>query len=208
MKRLLVYCEGPTEETFTKEILAHYFSSMDVYVTPIGAGGVSKYSILKKDLIRICKSDKTAVVTTMLDYYGLPGDTPGKASITGDIYHKAQHIEAAIAEDMAGLDNLYVNLTVHEFEGLLFSETSAFADVASSKQIIELQKINSRFETPEHINDSRDTIPSRRIKKIVPTYNKLTDGIKVAGNIGIDGISAKCIHFRQWIATLTTWAKA
>jgi len=205
MKRMLVYCEGPTEENFTKEILSKYFLGLNVIVTPIGAGGVSKYSIIKNDLTRICKGDKTAFVTTMLDYYGLPKDTPGIDNTSGNLYQKAQCIEAAITKDIGV--NLCVNIVLHEFEGLLFTNTSAFRDVASEKQIQELQKISDSFETPEHINNSYDTAPSRRIKKIVPSYAKVSDGTKVAGDIGIDGIAAKCKHFANWITKLTDWAR-
>ena len=207
MKRLIVYCEGPTEENFTKEVLSKYFAGLGVTVTPKGVGGVSKYSIIKKDLERLCKGDKTALVTTMLDYYALPSKTLGVDTASGDLYQKAQHIEAAIAKDIGDLENLYVNIVLHEFEGLLFTKTSAFEGVANAKQILELQKISDSFDTPEHINDSYDTAPSRRIKRIVPTYTKVSDGTKVAKCIGIDGISSKCKHFEKWIIKLTNWAK-
>jgi len=48
MKRLLVYCEGSTEESFVKEVLAPYFWDMNVSVTSKKAKGVSKFSIVKK----------------------------------------------------------------------------------------------------------------------------------------------------------------
>ena len=207
MKRLFVYCEGLTEENFTKEILSKYMLGLGVAVMPIGTGGVSKYSMIKRDLARLCKRDKTAMVTTMLDYYGLPNSIPAEDKSSGDIYQKAQHIEASITKDIGDLDNLYVNIILHEFEGLLFTKTSAFKEIANEKQISELQKISDSFVTPEHINDSYDTAPSRRIKRIVPTYAKVSDGVNVAGNIGIDGIASKCKHFANWIAKLTAWAK-
>ena len=207
MKRLIVYCEGPTEEQFVTAVLAPYLWKMNVSAAPKGAGGVSRYNIIKKDLIRLCKGDPTATITTMLDYYGLPSDTQGVANATGTLYEKAQHIERTVEEDLGNLDNLLFNLTVHEHEGLLFARTAAFDGIANEKQLAELQSICDSFETPEHINDSFDTSPSKRIEKIIPGYSKVSDGTKVAINIGIDGISAKCKHFDRWLTKLTAWAK-
>ena len=207
MKRLMVYCEGPSEESFVEAVLAPYFLGMNVFVSPIGAGGVSKYSKIKKELIRICKGDPTAVITTMLDYYGLPSDTIGVSTASGTIYEKAQHIEEAVEEDLGKLGNLFFNLIIHEYEGLLFANTSAFEDIANEKQLAALRNISESFETPEHINNSFNTTPSKRIQKIIPSYSKVNDGTKVALKTGIEIMSAKCRHFGQWLVKLNTWAK-
>ncbi|MCL2426310.1 MAG: DUF4276 family protein [Oscillospiraceae bacterium] len=207
MKRILVYCEGPTEESFVKNVLDPYFWSMDVSVSPKGASGVSKYSVIKKELTRHCKHDSTTMITTMLDYYGLPNDTPGISTAKGSIYDKVEHIEYAVKKDLGELANLIFNLSLHEFEGLLFSRVSAFDIVADKKQIEALEKVHNDFETPEHINNSYNTAPSRRIKEIVPSYQKIVDGTQIAQSIGIDEISAKCNHFKRWLEKLIAWAK-
>ena len=51
MKRVLVFCEGPTEETFVKEIAAPRFYAKGIALIPIPCGGVSKYSIIKKAIV-------------------------------------------------------------------------------------------------------------------------------------------------------------
>ena len=96
MTRLLVYCEGPTEESFVKAVLAPYLQCKGIGVTPIGANGASKYSVIKKELTRICKKDTQAAVTTMFDYYAFPKDAPGVSSAAGSVYDKAGSIESAI----------------------------------------------------------------------------------------------------------------
>ena len=207
MKRLLVYCEGHTEESFVKEILAPYLGNMNVSVSPTRSDGVSKYSIIRKELSRHCKNDPMATVTTMLDYYELPNETPGISTAKGSLYDKVQHIETAVETDLSQVGNLIFNLSVHEYEGLLFSRISAFEGIANDKQIAVLKSVCKGFETPEHINNSYDTAPSRRLEKAIPSYQKVTDGVRIAQRIGIDGISLECKHFRQWIAKLTTWAK-
>jgi hypothetical protein len=106
-----------------------------------------------------------------------------------------------------GFRNLFFNLVLHEFEGLLFADISAFQGIADNGAIADLQEIKNSFPTPEHINDSPDTAPSKRIENIIPTYKKKLDGISIAKSIGVDGISAECRHFENWIAKLTAWAR-
>ena len=206
MKRLLVYCEGPTEESFIKAVLAPYLQNKNINALPVGAGGVSKYSIIKKELTRLCKTDSQAIVTTMLDYYGLPGNTPGIGTTSGSPFDKARHIESSVEDDIGKLPNLLFNLVVHEFEGLLFANTEAFANFADTKQLAALAKIKSNFDTPEHINNSYDTSPSRRIVSIIPNYAKVRDGTVIAKRIGIDGISAECKHFAAWMSKIISLA--
>ena len=49
MTRVIVYCEGPTEETFVNRILAPAFWNRNIYLSASSCNGVSKYSIIKRD---------------------------------------------------------------------------------------------------------------------------------------------------------------
>ena len=209
--RLYILCEGQTEDRFVKEILAPHLLSLNIYATPIICetkrttgnkykGGVSKYSKIKAELKILCEGDPTAFVTTMFDYYKLPSDTPGK-NAKGDIYKIAAEIEAAINADIGGQRNLLVNLIVHEFEGLLFSDVSAFDGEAKAddKIIVKLANIKNSFPTPEHINDSEATAPSKHIMKLLPEYAKTLNGIPIAKRIGIEKMAEECHHFRAWL---------
>lgn len=207
MKRVIVYCEGQTEETFVKKLMAPMplFRENGIYLSASSCGGVSKYSIIKRDLTSLCKNDRTAVITTMLDYYGLPQDTPGiKGNDSGgDIYEKVQAIEAAIQEDI-GADNLIANLMVHEFEALLFSKPECFSYCGlGDRAIRSLRSIRDGFDSPEHINNSPNTAPSKRILAICPAYAKPLDGYNIAKNIGIDIMRQQCRHFDEWIERLS-----
>lgn len=212
--RLYILCEGQTEERFVNELLAPYLLPLSIFVTPIICetkrtagkkykGGVSKYSKIKAELEILCKGDPTAFVTTMLDYYKLPSDTPGKGT-TGDIYKIANEIETAVNANLGGLRNLFVNVIIHEFEGLLFSDVSAFNGEAKAdnKELLELAFIKNSFPTPEHINNSETTAPSKRILKILPEYSKTLNGITIAKRIGIDKIAEECKHFRLWLENI------
>ena len=137
MKRVIVYCEGPTEETFVNRVLAPFLYPHEIYLRASSCNGVSKYSIIRRDLNALCKSDPSAIVTTMLDYYALPSDTPrSNSGEGGDIYQKVQRIEAAIQEDI-GAPNLIPNLMVHEFEALLFSKPECFSYDTVNEQFLE-----------------------------------------------------------------------
>jgi len=70
-----------------------------------------------------------------------------------------------------------------------------------------LGRIKSKFQTPEHINDSEATAPSKRIKKVLPEYSKTLNGIPVAKRIGIDKISGECRHFKEWVESIKALAK-
>lgn len=216
--RLYILCEGQTEDRFVKEVLYPHLLHSDIYAMPIICatkknvdgkykGGVSKYSKIRKELEILCKSDPTSFVTTMFDYYKLPKDTPGK-NASGDIYKIAQEIESSINADLGMPKNLLVNLVLHEFEGLLFSDVTVFLGKAKAdnKAVMELERVKDSFPSPEHINDSDDTVPSKRIRRILPEYSKILDGIVIAKNIGLDKIAEECPHFKAWLEAIKTLA--
>jgi len=70
---------------------------------------------------------------------------------------------------------------------------------ADDNAVIALERIRSGFPSPEHINDSEDTAPSKRIKRILPEYSKTLNGIEIAKRIGVDRIAEECRHFKAWL---------
>lgn len=212
MKRVLILCEGQTEEQFVNRVLGPYFYGMDIYLTPIilttkqyanglkERGGVSSYEKIKKQLQILCK-DTNAYVTSMLDYFRLPMDTPCMNDPHQKTIDHVLVIENAIDEDV-GLKNCHTNLMLHEFEALLFSEPSAFQCVAGQKMVDEISAVRSMFETPEDINSSPETAPSKRIIALKPDYRKVVQGVSIAEKIGIDKMIQCCPHFSAWIENI------
>ena len=203
MTRVIVYCEGPTEETFVNRILAPVFWHKSIYLFASPCNGVSKYSIIKKDLSTLCKHDPSAIITTMLDYYALPSDTPGmKDVVHGTIYEKVNYVESKIKEDI-GAPNLFPNLMLHEFEALLFADPNCFSYCGlPNRSIRMLCSIRQEAETPEHINNNPNTAPSKRILRIYPEYDKVLDGFHVAEDIGLEKMRTECKHFNDWVSTI------
>ena len=75
MKRIIIICEGQTEQEFIKATMQHYFASKGIYLqTPLikaSRGGIVNWNKLKQEVETHLKTDKTAIVTTLIDYYGL-----------------------------------------------------------------------------------------------------------------------------------------
>ena len=92
---------------------------------------------------------------------------------------------------------------VHEFEALLFCDCAALAETVGKPMITEdFLAVRNAFETPEHIDDSPDTAPSKRIERLCPTYRKRTDGPSAAQRTGIERMRTECHHFADWLSRL------
>ena len=140
-------------------------------------------------------------VTSLVDFYGFRGK--GDRTVDELEEHLAQEIQKKVS---SGWDQRKVIPYVqkHEFEGLLFSDVSAFSvmPVATGPLVEELGEVRSSFPNPEDINDNADTAPSKRIKSIVPGYQKVVDGTLIARETGLDAIRAECPRFAEWLAKL------
>jgi len=92
---------------------------------------------------------------------------------------------------------------VYEFEGLLFSNVDVFKEEFDQAPVRELRAIRSKFPTPEDINDSAKTAPSRRIRNLIgQRYQKSVNGPSLAAKIGLDTIREECRRFDEWLTRL------
>ena len=225
MARLLVHVEGQTEETFVEELLrphllAHGFTSVSAKLMGNARlrenrGGVKPWPAVRDDIARHLMSDKGCHSTTMVDYYALPQTGqkawPGRA-IANECAHddKARTVQDATLEDLAqhlGVAKQELRfipyVVMHEFEALLFSDCASFAEGIGRKELGgEFQKIRDQFATPEEINDSPQTAPSKRVEKLVPGYQKPFLGNLAALEIGLARMRAECPRFGLWVRRL------
>jgi hypothetical protein len=217
MTRVHVVVEGPTEESFLKEVLAPELWSRQVFLIPIiigvpgRKGGRTNYARLKKDVLVTLKQDSTVYCSTMLDFYGLGQDFPGLPLVGGaQNLDKVSQIERAVKEDIvAELPDLRPDvrflpyLQLHEFEGLLFSDPAAFASgIGQLRLASRFEGIRNQFGTPEDINDDPSTAPSKRVINTYPAYRKVLDGTRAARAVGIARMRQECPHFRNWLEQL------
>ena len=211
MVRVLVLVEGQTEERFVTDVLVPHFQSMQIHLFPKilttkvvkngpdFKGGVSNYLQIRKHLSNLL-GDSDAYVTTLIDYYGLPSDTPGMSDRPiGSPLERVRHVEIAIHEAFDTQDKLIPYLMLHEFEALLFCDVEQLASVIPAREKTNLLEAEMSGLEPELINDNPSTAPSKRIKKILPSFQKRLHGPTVAKRIGLDVIRQKCPHFNNWM---------
>ncbi|RON55360.1 DUF4276 family protein [Pseudomonas frederiksbergensis] len=213
MSRIVLLVEGQTEEAFVGELLTPHYASQGVFLTPIIVstrpgykGGVVSYGKVKSQLTRLCREHHAAHVTTMFDLYALPNDFPGidlpAFPIAGTGHEKADFLEAQLAIDIAER-NFIPNLMVHEFEALLFAGVDRFGEWTDDPAtLVRLKAAAAPYATPEDINNSPRTAPSKRIEAAMPGYQKTFHGPLIACEIGLDAMREKCPHFNQWLQKL------
>ena len=157
----------------------------------------------------------------MVDYYGLPQTGPkawpGRKDAS-DLPFKAKPalVERVLLEDVVrtmgtGFDStrFIPFVTMHEFEALLFSDCELFSVGIGQPEVADrLQAIRNAFESPEEIDDSPDTAPSKRILAIIPGYQKPLTGTLAALEIGLAAMRVECPHFDEWLELLETRSKS
>jgi hypothetical protein len=148
----------------------------------------------------------------MVDYYALPHDWPGReeAPRINSTSGKAEYVEAALLDDITEEmghrfdPRRFVPLVMmHEFEALLFSDPDRFAQgIGKGNLTMELRAIRQAFRSPEDINDSVETAPSKRIERLFPGYEKPLFGVVAVMEIGLPIIRQECPHFNNWLERL------
>lgn len=227
MPRLLLHVEGQTEETFVNEVLrghlvSHGYTSVQARL--IGSarqrrtrGGVRPWRSALKDILHHLRQDPQCIAGTMVDYYGLPKEGerawPGRAAasrMSATVEQRARTVERALADAVAeemgsAFDRrrFVPYVMMHEFEAMLFSDCSAFSQAVGRPDLTgELEQIRRDFETPEDIDDSQETAPSKRILRLLPTYEKPLMGNLGVLHIGLHAIRRECHHFSTWLQGL------
>ncbi len=219
MTRVNMVVEGQAEENFVREFLSRHLAAFDVFVTArlvmtsaTGRGGVTNYPRIHHDVSRWCRQDPGAVVTSFFDLYALPTDFPGtdRAARKGDVHDKVLALEESFAANIA-MRNFIPYLQPYEFEALILSDPGKLEVYypCHAARIHALAEEVAGYPSPEHINEGRDTAPSKRILKHIPSYKKSLAGTLVAMEIGLPTIRSRCRHFDRWVTTLeglgTSW---
>jgi hypothetical protein len=225
MARLLIHVEGETEEVFVNEVLAPHLRNEGwegVSARIVGnarlrerRGGIKAWSAVREDILRHLKEDQGCCATTMVDFYALPQGAntgwPGRAAAAQlPTLGKAPHVEAQLDADVrrAMGPNFQAArfipfVIMHEFEGLLFSDCEAFSRGVGRPDLQEaMQAVRDEFATPEEINDSPHTAPSKRVEALIPGYQKPFLGTLAALEVGLRRIREECPHFGAWLTRL------
>lgn len=217
MKRIIIIGEGQTEQEFCNDVLQPYFNTKDIYLQNATikrtGGGIVGWGALKHQIETHLKQDKEAYVSLLIDYYGIkthhfyPRWAEAQEMMKTHKYNAISLIENGM---LSGIDptlrhRFIPYIQLHEFEGLLFSNIEIFLLNFEEHEFKDLSYLKSTVadeENPEMINDGTLTAPSKRLKRILSSYDKIVYGSLIAQEIGLEKIREKCIGFNNWIEKL------
>lgn len=226
MSRIVVVCEGETEEEFVRDVLAPGFYGLGLYLewqgvetSPGHRGGALNYHRVKPHLCNTLRQKSSPVVTTLFDLYKLDKRFPGyeQAMATPELGQRLDVLRRELHADVVAAagcqpERFIPYIQPYEFEALLFSDVAALTQVnpSWSKKFIErLLEIRAAAESPEHINDRPETKPAAHLERELsnPNYRKRRHGPIAAQKIGLVKIEAECAFFAAWLAKLRALAE-
>jgi hypothetical protein len=209
--------EGTTEKVFVNLVLAPYLAERNIQICAMEVskkgqkGGDVKFIRVKDEISKYLKQMKSVYVTTFFDLYGLK-EWPELENIKAEQNHENMIAKLYDATDKAFKEifdeyavekRIIPYFAIYEFEALLFSEPSKLATgIGCSTESIE--KILQTCGEPEKINNSPQTAPSKRLDILSQRgkFKKITDGIAIAKQIGIERMREKCPQFDKWLNRL------
>lgn len=225
MVEVIVFAEGLTEEQFIKRLVAPALRHLQVFVKPQmlntshdARGGAVNFDRLKFNARNTLRQKPDAVLTTFLDLYALDTSFPGyaQAKAMPDLDRRVNHLNTALAHALRAYvgcrpERFIAHIQPYEYEGLLFSDPQALAQTEPGWQgsFVKLALVRAAFPTPEHINDSYETKPSRRLEQLLqPGYKKTRHGPLAAERVGLAAMERECPHFRGWMESLRRLGEA
>jgi len=220
MIRMYVVCEGQSEETFVRDVIAPIFVNQQIFLTARlittskgHKGGALSYQRVRKFIFNCLKEETDTLITTFFDLYALGNDFPlfDESRKITDVFQRVSQLESGFKLDITSENKLYEDrffpyIQPYEFEALLFSDIEKLIELESDwkSAFKKLQAVRESFSTPEHINDSYETKPSARLKTTLtkPSYRKIRHGSLAIQSIGIDKLCEQCQHFAEWYTKL------
>lgn len=219
MPEVIVFVEGPTEEQFIKRLVAPDVRHLQVFLKPQmlktsqeARGGAINFDRLKFNARNTLRQKPNTVLTTLLDLYGLDTTFPGfeEAKAKPDMDSRVNHLKIALAEALVAYvgcraERFIAHIQPYEYEGLLFSDPQALAWIEPGWRVSlsKLAAVRAAFPTPEHINGSYETKPSRRLEQLLqPGYKKTRHGPLAAERVSLATMETECPHFHGWMESL------
>lgn len=226
MKHIHIVVEGSSEESFVRDVLTPHFAKLNKFISvrriqtgwdSMGnrpaKGGLLKYRKFRNDVMRWIESDNNrpnTYYTSFIDLYAFPVDSesPYTANIQAiaDKYQRIAELERAIGDNINDARFIpYVQL--HEFETFILVDIDQLSVMYPDK-IAGLRRLKQDVGSisPELVNDSIHTAPSKRIIKFFPEYEgqKAQVGPLIAQDIGLTKLRENCPHFDKWMSKLET----
>jgi hypothetical protein len=216
---VVVFTEGQTEEQFIKRVVAPLFRANQIYIKPQtlntsqdAKGGAVSFDRLKFNATNTLRQKPTATLTTFLDLYGLETNFPrfDEAKQQTDVFARTKMLETALHQAIVRHvqcrpERFIPHIQPYEFESLLFSDVDSLVltEPSWNNHLGQLKLVRNDFDTPEHINDSYEKKPSKRLESILrPHYKKTRHGPLAAEKVTLNKMEQECVHFRGWMTNL------
>ncbi|MBQ9682828.1 MAG: DUF4276 family protein [Neisseriaceae bacterium] len=227
--RIIILAEGKSDVKVITEVIAPNFANSEIWLEPITmptsighkGGAISLGRFLLNAMNKI-KQEQNCFVTTIFDFYKLDSSflKQGVENIN-NIYTRAECIEKFMSDILQEKlqqeqfdfrpERFIPYIQLHELEGLFFSDVEKLCSIEPDwkKHLLQLQAVQNNFDTPEHINNSSETAPSKRLDKILtnPKYRKTRHAPLIAKHITLEKMEAECQHFHQWLEKLRNLPK-
>jgi hypothetical protein len=164
---------------------------------------VPSWGKLERELRRLLNDTGLAVLTTVIDYYGLPDDVPGMTTRPhGDPTARVCHVERAVA-DSIGDRRFLPHLTLHESETWVFAAASQLGELYGDPDLAaRLDADVAEAGGPELVNDHPMNAPSKRLLRYRPGFAKTVDGPLAVDELGLSALRAVCPHLDAWLVAL------
>ena len=212
---VIAIVEGKTEQIFIEKILCRYLARKNIGMRatqiskPGQKGGDIRFSRMQHDLGVHLKQRPETYVTTFFDYYGIKewpnlDRIPAHASAANiaQIINESGKSQIISLFSEQGAERRFVPfVAVHEFEALLFSDSRILAEQLNVTED-KIANVLSECGSPEEINNNPNTAPSKRLDIWAPNkkFLKITMGITIAKQIGVDKMREACPPFNQWLS--------
>lgn len=218
--RVYAVVEGHSEERFLQRLLTPHLAERGVWLSvmrvPVGGGGRgggSRWAHWDRVLRRLLKQETSPSVrvTTLLDLYAIPEDTPGctppkpRSGAT-----RADAMLSAMTASLA--DSRFIPyIQVHELEALLFVDLGIVQDVAADaagRRALQRLAQDIAGLGAEEVNDGPSSAPSKRLLQCLPGFRKTAHGIDALERIGLSRLRAACPRFGAWVERLERLAES
>jgi hypothetical protein len=222
-KRLVMYCEGQTEEMVVNRLLRPHLALCGVKTRPILAanstlnpdgqrGGFVNWDAIEVDLKSKFSADPDPNLhfTTLLDVFRMPKKVLELAGFTAPVSSAPdiEKVEAAIF-NVFQEPRFKPYLQRHEFEALLLADCDALANVfhRHAPGIEKLKHDISSFANTEDINHGNETHPAARLANAIPDYEhlKASNAYFVLAQATLGCVRAKNPRFHAWLEHWEKW---
>lgn len=218
--RLGISVEGQTEEGFVKELLIPHLRQFGVEAKPTivstsratdgrkAKGGGINIDRVANELRNLLTGYPDGYVTSLYDFYGFAAKRSGET---------VEQLETRIAATLGTPRNLIPYVQIYEFEGLLLSDPAIAASYFEAPAMEPaIRSAVSRAGSPENVNDSPETAPSKRLEtwtrqhgspKRYQQATKTLHGPLLAARLTLPVIRNACPRFAAWLSRLETLAR-